>query len=207
MSANSEPTTSRLRILESAISIIEGRGEAGIRVDEIADLAGVAKPSIYHFFTSREGLISAAQAERYRRSLLFSVSALMEPIRACRSRDEFSMIIRNRIRSFALPEGKQRRRDRIQVLGSAASRPALRVEIQAVESEAAADFEQVFQYARDQGWITTRFDLGIVSRWWFGLILGRHLVDDVLDDEQSELWTEIAIEAVEHIIYGTPPPV
>jgi hypothetical protein len=68
----------------------------------------------------------------------------------------------------------------------------------------AADFEQVFQYARDQGWITTRFDLGIVSRWWFGLILGRHLVDDVLDDEQSELWTEIAIEAVEHIIYGTP---
>lgn len=203
MSGTPETQNSRERILEAAIAVIETDGEAGVRVDQIADRANIAKPSIYHFFNSRDGLIIAAQAERYRRSLLFSVSALMEPIRACRSRDEFAMIIRNRIRAFALPEGRQRRRDRIQVLGSAASRPTLRAEIQAVESQAVAEFEWVFQYARERGWITTRFDLGIVSRWWFGVILGRHLVDDVLDEHDSEQWTEITIEAVEHIIYGT----
>lgn len=198
--------SSRDRILETAITIIDAEGEAGVRVDRIAELAGITKPSIYHFFASRDGLIVAAQAERYRRSLLFSLPALMESVRACRSRDEFSMIIRNRIRSFSLPEGKHRRRERIQVLGSAVSRPALRAQLLDVEARATGDFVTMLTFAHEQGWITTRFDFTVVARWWFGVMLGRHLVDDVLDGEESEEWTEIVIEAMEHIIYGTPAP-
>jgi hypothetical protein len=64
VSVTAEPATSRHRILEAAITVIETCGEAGLRVDEIAEMAGVTQPSIYHVLAHRDGLISAAQADR-----------------------------------------------------------------------------------------------------------------------------------------------
>lgn len=198
-------TSSRERMLEAAIAVIETDGEAGVRVDRIAEAANVAKPSLYHFFTNRDGLIVAAQAERYRRSLVFGLHLLVEPVQRAQSRDEFAMLLRNLIRSFRDPAGVARRRQRIQVLGSAASRPELRRMIREVEDQAAAETAGVFRIAQERGWITTRFDLTIVAHWWFGVMLGRHLIDDVLHDEQSDQWSEIALEALEHVIFDCPP--
>jgi len=197
-------TSSRERMLEAAIDIIETEGEAGVRVDRIADSAAVAKPSLYHFFKNRDGLIIAAQAERYRRSLLYSLTSVSEMVRACRSRDEFVIVLRNLIRSFGLDEGKRRRRVRIQVLGSAASRPTLRAEIEAVELQAAREFETVFGIAQERGWIKTGLHLEVVARWWFGLMLGRYLIDEVFDDERSDQWTDLTLEALEAVIFGPP---
>lgn len=196
---------SRERMLEAAIAVIETDGEAGVRVDRIAEKANVAKPSLYHFFKNRDGLIIAAQAERYRRSLVFGLHLLVEPVQRARSRDEFASLLRNVIRSFRDPAGVARRRQRIQVLGSAASRPELRRMIREAEDQAAAETEAVFRVAQQRGWITTHFDLSIAVRWWFGVILGRHLIDDVFDDDQSAQWDDIALEALEHILFGTPP--
>ena len=200
-----EPMSSRERMLEAAIAVIETDGEAGVRVDRIAEAAGVAKPSLYHFFSNRDGLVIAAQAERYRRSLLFGLNLLAEPVQVAASREEFASLLRSVIRSFKLPEGKARRRQRIQVLGSAASRPELKRRIREVEEQALAETADVFRIAEERGWITTRFDLIVVVRWWFGVILGRHLVDDVVDEAESDQWNDIALEALEHIIFDCPP--
>lgn len=197
-------TSSRERMLEAAIDIIETEGEAGVRVDRVAEEASVAKPSLYHFFKNRDGLIIAAQAERYRRSLLYSLTSVSEMVRACRARDEFVVVLRNLIRSFGLVEGKRRRRVRIQVLGSAASRPTLRAEIEAVESQAAREFETVFGIAQERGWIKAGLHLEVVARWWFGLMLGRYLIDEVFDDERSDLWTDLTLEALEAVIFEAP---
>lgn len=197
-------TSSRERMLEAAIAIIETDGEAGVRVDRVAEAAEIAKPSLYHFFTNRDGLIIAAQAERYRRSLLFGLNLLVEPVQVAESREAFTSLLRAVIRSFKLPEGQARRRQRIQVLGSAASRPELRRHIREVEDQAVAEAAGVFRIAQERGWVTTRFDLEILARWWFGLILGRHLIDDVVDEAQSDQWNDIALEALEHILFETP---
>lgn len=191
-------------MLEAAIDIIETDGEAGVRVDVVADAAGVAKPTLYHFFKNRDGLIVAAQAERYRRSILYGFPTVGELVRACRSREEFTAVLRNLIRSFGLDEGKRRRRVRIQVLGSAASRPLLRAEIEAVETEAADEFARVFGIAQQRGWISAEVDLAIVAWWWFGVILGRHVVDSVLDEEQSDKWTDITLRALTAVIFDHP---
>ena len=191
-------------MLEAAIDIIETDGEAGVRVDLVAEAAGVAKPTLYHFYKNRDGLIIAAQAERYRRSLLYGFPTISEMVQACRSREEFSSVLRNLIRSFALDEGKRRRRVRVQVLGSAASRPLLRAEIEAVETAVASEFQRVFGIAQQRGWIGAQVDLDIVARWWFGVMLGRHLVDSVFNEEQSDKWTDVTLRALEAVIFDVP---
>jgi AcrR family transcriptional regulator len=70
VSVNAEPATNRQRIPQAAMTVIETRGEVGLRVDEMGEMAGVTTPSIYQVFAHRDGRISAAQAERYRRDLI-----------------------------------------------------------------------------------------------------------------------------------------
>ena len=120
---------SRDRMLEAAICAIEAHGEAGVRVDEISSAAEVAKPSLYHFFGSREGLIAAAQAERYRRSLNIGLEGVVEIAEACESSEEFERLVRSWVESFASDAAGHRRAVRLSVLGSSVSRPDLQAEI------------------------------------------------------------------------------
>jgi AcrR family transcriptional regulator len=62
-------TPVKQRLLELAIQTIDESGEPGIRVNQLAESAGVSIPTLYHHFGSREGLIEEAQAERFIRAL------------------------------------------------------------------------------------------------------------------------------------------
>jgi AcrR family transcriptional regulator len=50
----------RLAILDAAIAAIARRGIRGLRVEEVAERAGVAVSLLYYHFKSRDGLIGAA---------------------------------------------------------------------------------------------------------------------------------------------------
>lgn len=50
---------SRARILDSALALFAERGYDATSVREICDAAGITKPTLYHFFGSKEGLYRA----------------------------------------------------------------------------------------------------------------------------------------------------
>ena len=54
---------SRSRILESALQIFSAKGFEGASVSDIVNQAGVTKPTLYYFFTNKEGLYKAVWQE------------------------------------------------------------------------------------------------------------------------------------------------
>ena len=50
---------SRSRILESALQIFSTKGFEGASVSDIVQAAGVTKPTLYYFFTNKEGFYKA----------------------------------------------------------------------------------------------------------------------------------------------------
>lgn len=54
---------SRQKILNSALESFSQKGYEGCGVSEIAEKAGVTKPSLYYFFSSKEGLYKAVWQE------------------------------------------------------------------------------------------------------------------------------------------------
>lgn len=197
------PSTAE-RLLEAAIELIDTGGEAAVRIDAVAASAGVKRPSVYHFFGDREGLVVAAQAERYRRTLFFGMPNLAKIVRACATPDEFVRLLTDWMRLVTAPDGEARRRIRIQVLGSAASRPELRVLIEAADTHAAEQVAQVIAIAQDRGWTGNRFDPEVGALWWFGMMNGRFLVEGNRSPADREQWNTIATEAVIRL-FGEPP--
>ena len=196
--------SNRDRLLEAAIEVIERDGEAALRVDHVAEMVGVTKPSIYHFFGDRDGLIVAAQAERYRRSINYSLADLdFDIVLECESQVEYAQLLKTVIMSANTSDGVIRRRLRVEVLGSAVSRPALRESISDVHRQAVATLAKVVGYGQKRGWFRSEFSPSALASWWYGVIFGRHLVEDYSNADDAGEWTAITWSTIAHLM-GVP---
>jgi AcrR family transcriptional regulator len=54
---------SRSALLQAALSLFAAKGYDGVGVQQVAEAAGVAKPTLYHFFGSKRGLLEALFTE------------------------------------------------------------------------------------------------------------------------------------------------
>lgn len=182
------PDDTRSKIIEAAISVLESEGEAALRVDKVMKIAGFTKPVLYHHFEDREGLIAAAQAERYRRSLEIGTRLAAEAVMSANSADEFLAAMRALLRSYAAPEGQDRRRFRIEVLGSAVSRPELMAAVIAAGRDYIDIFEMPLRLAEARGWLRPGVPIRDFSQWWVGIMLTRYLFEIDPDGFDAESW-------------------
>lgn len=189
-------------MLKAAMQTIADHGEVGIRVEAVARAAGVAKPTLYHFYGDREGLIEAAQCERYRRTLAYGVVDQFEIIRHCRSSEEFQALVRAWMGSLGDQAGEERRRIRTEVLGSSVSRPGLRERIAEIEHAAAQALAEVLAYAQGLGWVRPELDLHTAAVWWFGMMNGRYLVESPDSAFDPTAWDALATETVVRLLFG-----
>jgi AcrR family transcriptional regulator len=64
--------TNREKILEQALKLFSSRGYDAVGVQEIVDAVGVTKPTLYHYFGSKQGLLDALLEDQF--TLLESTS-------------------------------------------------------------------------------------------------------------------------------------
>jgi AcrR family transcriptional regulator len=189
-------------LLEVAIAMVESGGEAGLRVDEVATLAGYTKPMVYRHFGDREGLVIAVQTERYLRSLQYGLTDLVGEAERCGSADEFVALIQRWFTSFFSPEGLERRALRIDVLGSAVSRPTLQASVHRANVAQAAGVAELVEIAQSRGWMSARFDPMTVGIWITGLLLSRHLVEITPGAFDAAGWDDLTLSVVRSLITG-----
>ena len=192
----------RERILEVAIAAIEIGGEASLRVDAVAESAAITKPSIYHFFGDRDGLIAAAEAERYRRSVLSGLDQAIALTLAATSRNDFEALLPLFVDIAMDATGALRRAQRIQVLGSAVSRPELTVEIVEATKRAVSLTSEILAIATDRGWITPTYSDDAIALWWLSLTMGRHLFDLIDDEQLHHEWRAMALANLRLLCLG-----
>ena len=197
-------TDTRERLLAEAVRLIEEHGEAGVKVDLVCAAAGVARPSIYHFFGDREGLVIAALGERYRQDLDETIDVVYTLAQTVPDREQFVELVHRSIRSFGDDDGVRRRRERIQVMGSAVSRPQLQDEVRRVDDLAAGRLAALIDLGKERGWIGGAHASIDLARWWVGLMNGRHLVD-IRDDEARAAWDRITLDAIDRLLFGILP--
>ena len=194
--------SSRERILERAIEVIEQGGEVAIRTNTIAEECGVTAPILYRAFTNREGLVIAAQAERYRRSTANALQYLVSYIENSGSRGELRENISAALDFIFSPEREAARQLRAEVIGSAVSRPPLRAEVAAIDLDYSDQVARAYRSAVDAGWIDSSVDLRGVALWAQGLINSRVTIEFNGDASVAAAWDRVAKSAILHAIFG-----
>jgi AcrR family transcriptional regulator len=188
--------SSAQRILERTIQVIEESGEAAIRTNPIAFECGVTPPILYRAFASREGLIIAAQAERYRRSTEVSAKYLYDSIARADSRESLIANVSSLLDFVFNKDRAENRRLRVEVIGSSVSRPQLRELIAAIDKEYSVSIALAYQSAVEKGWMSSGKNLEAIALWAQGLLNTRYMVDATASDEDADTWNELTRQSI-----------
>jgi AcrR family transcriptional regulator len=109
--------------IDATIELIEERGEDRVRIQDVTARSRVTNGSLMHHFGSREGLIAAALASRYDRSVIERVRLFGD---LGGDRDALVAGLSQLLLGASLPARIEARRARLRALSYARHRPELR---------------------------------------------------------------------------------
>lgn len=187
--------STKSRILNAAIAMMDEGGEAAVRLGAIAENLGIKEPSIYHHFTNRTELINAAYVEWYWQCLKtdIPVEAMMVLVD---SKEDYVRAVRKTMEWSYQPERHHARAIRLSVLGAAQRSPELAVSINDINKKFLASIADAANVAQQKGWLRTDLDPMAIAYWLHGQIIGRTVAE--MDPGHVDLaqWDKVSFEAV-----------
>ncbi|MEI6198994.1 MAG: TetR/AcrR family transcriptional regulator [Actinomycetota bacterium] len=193
--------TTRSRILNAAIEMMETGGESSVRLSAIAEALGIREPSIYHHFTNRTELINAAYVEWYWQCLKteFSVEAMMVLVE---TKEDYVRAVRKSMEWSYQPERHHARSIRLSVLGAAQRNAELAIAINDINKRFLATIADAALVAQQKGWLRQDVDPMATAYWLHGQIIGRAVAE--MDPGHVDLaqWDKVSFEAVLGFIFS-----
>jgi len=184
------------RLLEEAIRVIGVGGESEVNLRDIAASCGVTTPIIYKAFESRDGLIVAAQAERFRRAIDGIAAPFSAAIESAITVDELRQTLINLAAATQHPDRAPFRRMQIEVLGSSISRPALRAAVDSALRSLIDRAAEALGSARDRGLVRADAPIPELLWWYFGQVQGQLLVEQTDANIDQAAWNDTSLRAV-----------
>lgn len=192
----------RTRILDLAVAAIDAGGEAALRVNDVATSAGISVPVIYHYFGSRDGLVVAAQIERYTRQVHADIVEVERAVATCTSGDELRDALLATWRQL-LAERTASRWRRVSVLGSAYARPDLEAAVVGAQDEIVAALVAILEPCTDRGWLRPGIDLTSAVAWQHGVLTSRVFVEHGAVHVDPKEWDRLTLEALDRAFFGS----
>lgn len=194
----------RDRILYLAIEAIDKGGEAAVRVNDLAAEAGVTVPTLYRYFGNRDGLVIAAQTQRFRLTQNSDISVLAAAMAKAKTPEQLEKAVRRELPLHFERDRWAVRQVRMNTLGSAYKRPELMASIAQAQREGALGVAAALEPYQKRGWLRKDVDLLALAYWYMGQILGRFLIEMGDDPVLEKQWNKISVETVILATFGPP---
>lgn len=192
----------RAKILDLAVAAIDAGGEAALRVNQVVADAGVTPPVLYYHFGSRDGLVVAAQIERYTRQTRSDIAAIGRAVAGCTTAEELrTVLVTTWKRSLA--ERAESRWRRISVVGSAYARPDLEAAVARAQDGIVAELVEILEPCRARGWLRDGIDLPSTVAWHHDVLIGRLFIEHGQTQADPGEWDRLTIDALERAFFGS----
>lgn len=185
----------RERLLNAAIAVVDESGVEAIRVREIATAAQVREPSVYHYFGSREGLVEAVEAARFKRDSKQVTNIFAQGVTACQSMNDYLALVKAVMTAVEQPDRAVVRSVRASAFGSAQSRPGLAKLISEAQLELDQDLANGLLVAQERGWVRPDLDCLTYGAWVNGMVNGRIILEMNPEVYSADTWREILLTA------------
>jgi len=174
--------------------MIEEWGLDGFTVDELLVESGTSSSSLYHHFGSREGLLIAAQEERYRRLARGEDLRNLDGGLAATTTEEFLAYVARQIERIVTdPANRAVRRSRLEAAARSMASPELATRTAAVQEMMFDVIAAMFDVAQARGLIDLGLDTRAYAAWFHGMTLGRTVTE--AGSVGTDAWLAVAIPA------------
>ena len=184
-------------IVREAKALIDERGEAALRVTEIAERCGVSPSVLYHHFRDREDIISAVREAEF----VARIEADAKVIGSLAvSTDNAAEIMSLIVNDMSDPRNEERRRyrhERMQALVAARLDPELQSRLVAAQEQLSSVIIGAITDAQTAGLLDPTLDPAAIAFLFEAIPLGTALATvygDQLPSEQA--WTDLLTRVV-----------
>lgn len=207
-SANT-PTSGRhptaQRVLNAAISVIEEGGEEAVQVEPLVRDLGLTVTAIYRWFGSRQGLVQAAQQERFVRLSNIGLETWGEALAQATGPEQVARLIDALLERSLDPDTAHMRRRRANALGSAFGRPELMAEMGSLIRDQVDRLSRHLERASAAGSVRLHDDPRSVSLWLPMVVLGRVCFELDPAPPSVTAWNDLCRQALYWALLGAPP--
>ena len=167
----------RERIMQAAIEAIDESGEAGLRVVNVAKNAGVTQGMIKYYFQTRDNLVSEAQISRFLTTAAEDIEYIAQLTETSSSPEEYRSKLLVLLSVIINERRWPQRAVRITTFGAATKRPDMMASIAEANSLFIDRAVEVYQMARDRGFIVPTSNMRALALVVQGTVLGLYLSD------------------------------
>ncbi|MEY2966366.1 MAG: TetR/AcrR family transcriptional regulator [Ilumatobacteraceae bacterium] len=144
-------------IVAEARAIVEERGEAALRVSEVAERCGVAVGLLYHYFSDREAIIAAVREAQFATRVESDILGL----KALSVNGQNADIVDEIIDQYSDPRNEDRiqhRLQRMEVIVGARHNPELLESLRESQSRLTAEILETIRNAKENGLVAPDVD-------------------------------------------------
>ena len=185
-----------MRLLDATIEVIATRGDAAVRLVEVAEAAGIKQSSIYYFFANREELMVAAHRERYRRTVAEGLGSIEDAMASATTAEEFVDGATAALEVLFSDEWRERRLVRLALLARALTDEELRVEVNDAAHQGHEAHAEILDRAQRAGWIRDDVSALTLAVWVRSLVFGRLVIELDPDRYDGADWNRVAISSI-----------
>ena len=196
----SRERSTRDRVIDAVLELIEDGGEVAVRIDEVRERAGVSIGSIYHHFGDRDGLIVAAQVHRFSRFAEAEIAALSDIVERSRSVAQFRRALRQLTLRTSSDLRVAERWARVAVLASTVGRPELADEVRAIQTRLTDEFQAHVAQGQARGFFRDDLDARAIALFVEAYSLGLALNEMDTRPVAEEDWEKVVWSVLDGLI-------
>ena len=189
------PTKSLL--ISTTAKLLEKKLPTEIAVDELLEISGISKGSLYHHFEDLGALLEAAQVARYAAWVDRSVEVLISLLSEAKTRTEFADGLKKVTRLTQDPSYAPIRYMRARAIANAEHSPRFQRALGAEQTRLTDALVDLINEARNKGFYADDFDARAGAVLVQAYTLGKMVDDFVEEPMDPEAWYQLIDKVVE----------
>jgi AcrR family transcriptional regulator len=178
----SHPT--RERLIETTVAMLDDRDVDQLNVNEVLEISGISKGSMYHHFEDFDDLINVALVRRFSRGVDADLQDLTDIVTRTRTAKQLFAALDHLNEQVQTPKRADFRAERARMLSRAHQHPELREALGAEQARLTSAFADLIREGQARGWIAADIDPIAFGTFIQAFTLGQ-LINDVAPESMD----------------------
>jgi len=188
-------------LISTVVELLNTKGPEEINSDEVLEISGISKGSLYHHFQDFSELIEQALIVRFASFVDSSVEMLKKVITSSKSREELLVALKHVTRVTQAPEMRSNRIERISAISSAMRNERMADALGVEQERLTQALADLYRESQERGWGDPKIDPRVVGVMVQSYTIGKVVDDFTPEHMDGEAWSLVIDEVLEKVFF------